>query len=148
MRTNMRQSSVFLFIIFEIALSRVSEIELADNLFDDVEDGTPSIRVLSPLQGSYNGQSVEFSWAVKNYVVDPSGSAHQAIIYVNGIKAHQSAELEGRVSFQDLSDGSYRVDAMLATYDEDDGLTSVLSAHTVEFFVGEFQPLPEPPRHR
>eukprot|EP00291_Cryptomonas_curvata_P015801 CAMPEP_0172153620 /NCGR_PEP_ID=MMETSP1050-20130122/1554_1 /TAXON_ID=233186 /ORGANISM="Cryptomonas curvata, Strain CCAP979/52" /LENGTH=227 /DNA_ID=CAMNT_0012822193 /DNA_START=355 /DNA_END=1035 /DNA_ORIENTATION=- len=61
------------------------------------------------------------------------------IIFVNGIKAISSPEVEGNVFMQQLSAGAYRIDAMLGRYDELDGITSVLSNHVVEFFV-DLQP--------
>jgi hypothetical protein len=108
---------------------------------------SPSIRVISPLQGSYNsGGRCEISWVMENFspqastVVEFNESiTDHAIIFVNGIKAISSQEVVGKVFLQQLSAGAYRIDAMLGRYDELDGITSVLSNHVVEFFV-DLQP--------
>ena len=108
---------------------------------------SPSIRVISPLQGSYiSGVRCEVSWLIENFSPKESSVAKfnesitdHAMIFVNGIKAISSPEVEGKVFLQQLSAGAYRIDAMLGRYDELDGVTSVLSNHVVEFFV-DLQP--------
>ena len=100
----------------------------------------PSMHLLSPLQGSYNGEDVEISWRCEK--VSMNGIGAEAIIFVNGLKAHSSLELQGTLMLQKLPQGTYRVDAMLAAYDEIDGLTNVTSTHVVEFHVGS--PIQDP----
>ncbi len=113
---------------------------------------SPSISVISPLQGSYNsGVRCEISWQIKNLSPQTSSVSElnesvtdHAIIFVNGVKAISSLEVEGKIFLQQLSAGAYRIDAMLGRYDEVDGITSVLSNHVVEFFVDLLQPVSRP----
>lgn len=95
----------------------------------------PSIFVTSPLQGSEHNQTIEISWRVDDFFRD-QGSVTEVILFVNGIKAHATMNTEGSLSMEKLHDGAYRIEAMLATYDEIDGVTSVISSHVVEFYVG------------
>ncbi len=113
---------------------------------------TPSIRVTSPLQGSYNvGDRCEISWRIDNFSPLASrvgdfneSSIDHAIIFVNGIKAVSSLDVEGTVFLQQLSAGAYRIDAILGRYDELDGITLVISTHVVEFFIDLQPPVSKP----
>jgi hypothetical protein len=105
------------------------------HVYSDTLQNTSSIYIISPLQGSENNETVEVSWRVKQGAPE-SGTQDDVIIFVNGIKALSTQNYEGNVILQKLEAGAYRLEAMLATYDEIDGLVKVTSSYVVEFYVG------------
>jgi hypothetical protein len=96
----------------------------------------PAIQIISPLQGSYYSENVQISWLIEKISTHNKEGAEEAIIFVNGVKAHSSAERQGSLLLEKLPVGGYRIEAMLGTYDDFEGLTKVLSTHVVEFRVG------------
>ena len=101
-----------------------------------LNEDNPEITLLEPLHNSLSHGDLRVSWSVKRFAVDPAGRSEQPTIFLNGLKVHSSVDPDGSLVISSLSEGSYRMEAMLATYDEDDGLTSVLSNHVVEFHIG------------
>eukprot|EP00961_Rhodomonas_salina_P202283 2728098-Rhodomonas_salina.1 len=98
--------------------------------FPALADSNASVEILSPQQWSSTFDVLTVEWVVKDFSSFEQ-SEHHVIIIVNGHVAHTSQKSQDSVRFGELNQGSYYIQAMLAKYDEIEGMDDVLSTAMV-----------------